>query len=347
MTIVDPVGGVDELLAAIAAGGDVLEAADEAMSSSPDRAREPVQRLAAASSARALDSRRLADSIEFDGDDRLELFRDSLVTASRRDAVTAIRAVALLRDTGAIAVALENLSEADAVQRANALEVIETIGDRELVRPLLALWETGRSHRLEEDWRERALHHPDDWIRACAEWAAEARNENTDDTKDAEERVDDGGDTMTETLATLPVMERVLFLRRVPLFADLPPQDLLPIAAIASEQSFADADTIAEQDEPGDEMHIIVSGYVMVILRQQDGHQQVLAVRSAGDVIGEMAVITSRPRMASLAAKGPVRLLSIGRRQFEAMLRERPETSLALMRVLCQRLADRDAAAPE
>jgi HEAT repeat protein len=348
LTIVDPVGGVDELLAGIAVGGDVLEAADEAMSSSPERAREPVQRLAAASAARALESRRLADSIESAGDDRLELLRDSLVTASRRDAVTAIRAIALLRDDGAISIALENLSEPDAVQRANALEVIETIGDRELVRPLLALWEPERSHDTEHDWRERVLQHPDDWIRACAEWAAEARSEGIKEAKDAEERgVDDGGDTMTETLTTLPVMERVLFLRRVPLFADLPPQDLMPIAAIASEHSFGEADTIAEQDEPGDEMHIIVSGYVMVILRQQGGHQQVLAVRSAGDVIGEMAVITSGPRMASLAAKGPVRLLSIGRRQFEAMLRERPETSLALMRVLCQRLADRDATVPE
>ena len=111
-------------------GGDVLEAADEAMSSSPERARDPVQRLAAASAARALESRRLADSIETDGDDRLELLRDSLVTASRRDGVTAIRTIALLRDSGAISTALENLSEADAAQRANALEVIETIGDR-------------------------------------------------------------------------------------------------------------------------------------------------------------------------------------------------------------------------
>jgi CRP/FNR family transcriptional regulator, cyclic AMP receptor protein len=151
---------------------------------------------------------------------------------------------------------------------------------------------------------------------------------------------------MTETLATLPLMERVMFLRRVPLFTDLSPQDLVPIATIASEHSYGDADTIAEQGEPGDEMHIIVTGYVMVILREQSGHQQVLAVRSAGDVIGEMAVITSGPRMASLAAKGPVRLLSIGRRQFEAVLRERPETALALMRVLCQRLADRDVTVP-
>jgi CRP/FNR family transcriptional regulator, cyclic AMP receptor protein len=337
----------------------VLEAAEEAMSSSAERTREPLRRLAAASAARALESRRLADSIETGEDERLQLLRDSLVTASRRDAVTAIRAVALLRNTGVISVALENLSEADDAQRANALEVIETIGDRELIRPLLALWEPERSHHLEAEWRERALHHPDDWIRACAAWAAgataeEARDGGAEDeaakdeaAKDEVAKDEGEGDRMTETLATLPVMDRVLFLRRVPLFADLPPQDLLPIAVIASEHSFADADTIAQQDEPGDEMHIIVSGYVMVILRQQDGHQQVLAVRSAGDVIGEMAVITSGPRMASLAAKGPVRLLSIARRQFEAMLRERPETSLALMRVLCQRLADRDASVPE
>ncbi len=147
---------------------------------------------------------------------------------------------------------------------------------------------------------------------------------------------------MTQTLATLPLLERVLFLRKVPLFTDLPPQDLKPIAAIATEHSYADADTIAEQGAPGHEMHIIVSGYVMVILREPNGHQEVIAVRSEGEVIGEMAVITSAPRMASLAAKGPVRLLTIGRRDFEALLRERPETSLALMRVLCQRIADRE-----
>ncbi|HEX6399395.1 MAG TPA: cyclic nucleotide-binding domain-containing protein, partial [Actinomycetota bacterium] len=140
--------------------------------------------------------------------------------------------------------------------------------------------------------------------------------------------------------------ERVVVLRSVPLFADLPPQDLKPIATIATERRFEDADTIAEQGEPGDEMHIIVEGYVMVILREPDGHRRVLAVRSPGDVIGEMAVLTSAPRMASLAAKGSVRLLTIGRREFEAMLRERPETSLALLRVLCGRLADREVAEP-
>ena len=53
-----------------------------------------------------------------------------------------------------------------------------------------------------------------------------------------------------------------------------------------------------------------------------------------------MAVITSEPRIADLVCDGPVRVLSIDRPRFEAILRERPETSLGVIRVLCQRLAE-------
>ena len=54
----------------------------------------------------------------------------------------------------------------------------------------------------------------------------------------------------------------------MPLFAELPPPDLQPIAAIAEEHAFADGDTIAEQGEPGDAMHIIVSGEVSVVVQR-------------------------------------------------------------------------------
>jgi HEAT repeat protein len=332
VTVMDPATNLGDLVQAIVGGGaPVLEAAADILSSAGPHVEEPVRRLAAESTERARARRRLADSIDAGGGDRLEMLRDSLLAASERDAETAIRSIALLGDRGSISTALENLSAGDPAQRANALEVIETLGDQELVRPLLALWDRERTQERDEDWRAHVARDPDGWIRACAAWATGAGRDT------GEER----GGTMTETLATMPVMERVLFLRRVPLFTDLPPQDLKPIASIATEHSFADADTIAEQGDTGDEMHVIVSGYVIVIVREPGGHQEVIAVRSEGDVIGEMAVITSAPRMASLAAKGPVRLLTIARRHFEAVLRERPETSLALMRVLCERLAHR------
>jgi CRP-like cAMP-binding protein len=56
--------------------------------------------------------------------------------------------------------------------------------------------------------------------------------------------------------------------------------------------------------------------------------------------VGEMSLITHAPRIASLVADGPVRTIRIGRREFESMLRERPDVALGVMRVLAQRLSE-------
>jgi HEAT repeat protein len=290
-------------------------------------ARDDVRRFAAQSVSRAVESRRLAALIEEDSDEALALLRASLLARSQREAVFGLRAAALMGDRNALSVAIENVSVTDPAQRANALEVIETVGEPELVRPLLGLWDGAPTTGSDRESLERLADDPDDWIRACAEFALPARE----------------GGSMTRTLTTLPLMERVLFLRKVPLFADLPPSDLRPIASIAEEDAFADGETLATEGEPGDAMHIIVSGEVLV--RRGAGGQS-LAVRGPGEVIGEMAVIASQPRMASLVARGSVRVVTLEQREFTALLRERPEISLAVMRVLCQRLAVSDAEQP-
>ena len=147
-----------------------------------------------------------------------------------------------------------------------------------------------------------------------------------------------------QTLHTLSLMERILFLKRVPLFAKLPPAELKQVAAIAEEHLFTDGEIIAQQNEPGDELYVIVSGKVRVLVRSDGDVEAELAVRGAGEYVGEMAVISQKPRMARLVAAGDVRTLCIGQKQFEGILRERPETSLAVMRVLCDRLRERENA---
>ena len=144
---------------------------------------------------------------------------------------------------------------------------------------------------------------------------------------------------MTRTLTTLSTMERVLFLRKVGLFTALAPPDLLPIAGVAQEHAYADGDVIAEQGELGDVLHIIVDGTVAVLVGT-DGAAREVATRSQGDVVGEMSVITSEPRVATLVARGDVRVLSIERPAFESILRERPETALGVIRILSLRLAE-------
>jgi CRP-like cAMP-binding protein len=132
-------------------------------------------------------------------------------------------------------------------------------------------------------------------------------------------------------------MERVLELRRIPLFAGLSPAELLRVADIAEERTFPDGDVFAHEGETGEELYIILTGTVRV-LREEHGTAVEVARRVPGDAIGEMSIISRAPRIASLVAEGDVRAISIGRREFESMLAERPDVALAVMRSLADRL---------
>ena len=261
------------------------------------------------------------------GDDGERLLHDSLMERARRQALDAFRAVALLGDGASITFAIDNLSSHDPAQVANALEALDSFGEHTIVRPLLRLWEPADRRIAPRDvWLPRLLDDPDPWIRDCAAFLRDATR------KDA---------PMTDALATMSDVERVLFLRKVPLFAELAPQDLRGVAAVADERAFVDGETIADEGEPGDELHIVVDGEVRVVrVDPGTGSDMELARRTQGDVVGEMALITQEPRMASLIASGEVRTLRLGRSEFEGVLRERPDTAIAVIRVLSLRLVE-------
>jgi HEAT repeat protein len=289
-----------------------------------DGAADRLRRFATTAVDRALEDTRLRDALGSPNGEALELLRRSLEARAERNAVDALRAAALLGDRSAVSAAVENLTVSDPAQRANAVEVIETVGEPAIVRPLVALWEPRQIGERDARVIEQLRRHDDQWIRACAAFASTEL---------------EGAAAMTRTETTVPLVERVVFLRKAPLFAALPPQDLQPIAEVAEEHLFAEGDLIAVEGELGDTTYVIVDGEVDVV-----AGDRMLAVRGTGDVIGEMSVISSRPRVASLRAKSNVRVLEIHKPAFEAILRERPETALALMRVLCERLAAYDPA---
>ena len=281
-----------------------------------------VRRYAEESIHNALDDHELASRLTVDSDERRLLLRDALARSARQHALNAIRAVAILSsDHSALSQAVPNLEAGDALQRAAALELIDSSKDATALRPLVALWEPSREvNRTSTDSIVEFRDHPDPWVRECAEFAMSPKR---------------GEHPMAKTLPMLDVMERVLFLRKVPIFDGLPPEDLKSVAAVAEEAVHSDGDIIAAEGEAGTEMHIIVSGTVAVVV---DGRE--VARPGEGDVVGEMAIIADEPRMATLVASGTVRLLTIGQRQFARILRERPEVSLGVMRVLARRLTD-------
>jgi hypothetical protein len=149
----------------------------------------------------------------------------------------------------------------------------------------------------------------------------------------------DGGPAMPETVRTLDELERMLFLRRVPLFQGLAPEDLQRVAATATERYFAGGEALVREGDVGDELIVLVEGTVQV-LRAENGTQRLVRTYGEGDHIGELAALRDAPRAATVTAEEPgVRGLVIGGAGLRAILRERPEAAMAMLATLAERLS--------
>ncbi len=144
-----------------------------------------------------------------------------------------------------------------------------------------------------------------------------------------------------QTLTTLSTMSRIVLLQKVPLFANLRPEDLRRVALVCKERLFAPGDIICYEGDPGDELYIVVSGQVQVLAGFGSGNNRVLAVNTEGEAVGYMSILDDIPRSATLRAHGgPVRLLILGADEFKRILRERPEIAAEVIRVLSRLLRE-------
>ena len=288
----------------------------------PAEARTAVEDMARTRAARASRDHSTAASIG-SADEALELLREAFLARGRASALVALSASSVTsHDREAMRLALEVLREGAGSELANALETVEASTHSSSMRSLVRLWEpTVAPPDGDRKVPEAALSDEDPFIRACAELVTAARR-------------DDQGGPMARSQRSMSPMELVLVLRRIPLFAGLEPQELLRVAGITNERSYADGEMLGVEGELGDEMHVVLEGTVRVV--RADGEE--VARRGPGEVVGEMSVITREPRVASLVADGEVRTIRIGHREFEGMVRERPDIALAVMRVLAQRL---------
>ena len=145
------------------------------------------------------------------------------------------------------------------------------------------------------------------------------------------------GDTGMKTLKTLSTLERVLLLREVPMFSGLSPEDLEQIADIAQEQLYSNGTLICREGERGSTLFIIVIGKVEVI-KGMGKTENVIAVREPGEFVGEMAILESAPRSATLRAQEDVRVLIIEGNAFKAILIDRPEVAISVLQHMSTRV---------
>jgi CRP/FNR family transcriptional regulator, cyclic AMP receptor protein len=127
---------------------------------------------------------------------------------------------------------------------------------------------------------------------------------------------------------------KIELLRGLPLFADCTKKELQGVAQVAEEIAVEAGSVLIREGDRGHEAFVVVAGRVDVS-REGVGR---FAESGPGEVLGEMALFSNRPRNATVTAAVPTRLLRIGDRDFLDLLDRLPHLWLKIAASLADRV---------
>jgi CRP-like cAMP-binding protein len=130
---------------------------------------------------------------------------------------------------------------------------------------------------------------------------------------------------------------KVELLKRVPLFERCTKQELRQIASIADELQLPAGRPLAVEGAPGREFLVVVEGSAEVRRRGRK-----INLLGDGDFLGEIALVTGRPRTASVTTREPTRVLVVTERDFRRLMREMPSIQEKVLHAVAARLDSDD-----
>ena len=136
------------------------------------------------------------------------------------------------------------------------------------------------------------------------------------------------------------LIEKVIILKTVPVFANTSEDLVAEIAGILKEIECAAGHTIFEKGDMGDSMYIVVAGKVRV----SDG-ETTLSLLGEKEIFGELALLDPKPRSATVTAMETTRLFRLDGDTFSQLMAGNLDIVRGVLHVLCERLRRTSAAA--
>ena len=132
-----------------------------------------------------------------------------------------------------------------------------------------------------------------------------------------------------------------MFLAGIPFFAPLGEATRLEIAGHLEPLHVPAGEVLFRQGDTGDGLYLVASGRLRVTA-EADGHERMLYDLGRGAIVGEMALLTDRPRAATVHAVRDSDLRVLRVPAFRSLLERNPALVLGMMRLLADRLASVD-----
>jgi CRP-like cAMP-binding protein/ATP/ADP translocase/HEAT repeat protein len=138
----------------------------------------------------------------------------------------------------------------------------------------------------------------------------------------------------------LSTMDKVVQLRGVYIFSDLQVRELIAIGSVTVERECPKDEIVITEGETGDTMFLILTGEFFVIQNQGGEKEALVATITEGDYFGEMALFEGKPRANTVKANTDAKLLVLGKREFDEIMRHFPQIPINICRVFSHRIRE-------
>ena len=128
---------------------------------------------------------------------------------------------------------------------------------------------------------------------------------------------------------------KVELIKRAPLFSQCSKRELAEVASVADEIDLRAGKELTRQGRPGREFFVLIEGEADV---RKNGRK--IATMKGGDFLGEIALVSSKPRTATVVATTPVRVLVLTERSFKRLLERSPSIQMKVLQALAERISD-------
>jgi CRP/FNR family cyclic AMP-dependent transcriptional regulator len=128
---------------------------------------------------------------------------------------------------------------------------------------------------------------------------------------------------------------KIELIRRVPLFERLSKRELAEIAKLADELDLPADRKLIKEGATGHEFVVLVEGEADV---RRNGRR--INRLTSGDFLGEIALVTGRPRTATVTTTTRAHLLVITASAFRKVMRDNPSIQAKVLEAVASRLAD-------
>ena len=125
-----------------------------------------------------------------------------------------------------------------------------------------------------------------------------------------------------------------------PFLSQLGREDADALLGLVRRRKVARDEPILRAGSAGDEVVVVLAGRVKLVAYGADRREVVLALRGPGELIGEMAALSSQRRTADAIAVDDVEIGLLAAHELSAFLREHPDAAFVLIRMLVSRLTE-------